>query len=180
MSEKDVKQEEQKEEVIKEVVEEVVEEKEPTKDEIIEALQEEIKQLKNDLLKEHADLQNVKNRLEKERITERKYAGMSIVRNLLTPLDHMSLALKGEVEDEVLKNYRLGFEMIYKELFKVFETEGISLIDCLGEEYDPKYHQAVMTEKVEDKDSNIILEVMQQGYMFKDRVLRPAMVKISE
>jgi molecular chaperone GrpE len=73
-----------------------------------------------------------------------------------------------------------GFKMINQQLHKALETEGVSEIDALGETFDPNYHQAVMKEAQEDVDPNTVIEVFQKGYMFKDRVIRPAMVKISE
>ncbi len=154
--------------------------KEKTPEEIIEELKAQIKSLKNDLLKEQADLQNTKKRLEKERITERKYAAMNISKNLLTPLDHFNLALKHEMTSEENEKIFQGFKMIKDQLIKALEDEGVSIIDALNEEYDPNFHQAIMTEKVDGKEANIVIEVLQEGYMFKDRVIRPAIVKISE
>ncbi len=166
-------QKKQKEEII-----DVVKEKTP--EEIILELKEQIKGLKNDLLKEQADMQNIKKRLEKERIIERKYAAMSICKNLLTPLDHFNLALKHETTNEESEKILKGFIMIKDQFNKALEDEGVSIVDALNEEYDPNYHQAIMTEKVEDIEPNIVLEVLQEGYMFKDRIIRPAIVKISE
>jgi len=175
-----------KENEIKEVNDEVIEEeiidavKEKTPEEIILELEKKIKELQNALLREKADVQNIKKRLEKERITERKYAAMSVCKGLLTPLDNFVLALKHETTDEASELVFQGFKMIKEQLSKSLEDEGVSVIDALNEEYDPNFHQAIMTELVEGKESNIVLEVLQEGYMFKDRVIRPAIVKISE
>ncbi len=172
---------EEKAEAKAETKEEIIDKvKEKTLDEIIIELKAEIKQLKNDLLKEQADMQNTKKRLEKERITERKYAAMNVCKNLLTPLDHFNLALKHETTSEENEKIFQGFKMIKDQLNKALEDEGVSVIDALNEEYDPNFHQAIMTEKVEGKEANLVLEVLQEGYMFKDRVIRPAIVKISE
>jgi len=175
------------EEILKETltVDEVAEEiidavKEKTPEDIILELEEKIKELKNTLLKEKADLENTKKRLEKERVTERKYAAMSICRSLLTPLDHYELALKHKVTDDANEKIFQGFKMIKDQLNKALENEGVSIIDALNEEYDPNYHQAIITEKVEEVEPNVVLEVLQKGYMFKDRLIRPAIVKISE
>lgn len=166
-----------KEEVAEEVKEEV---KEPTIEEILESKEIEIKELKNELLKQRADLENTKKRLEKERITERKYAALSVCKGLITPMDNFDLALHAEVTDEAMKNFLQGFKMIKDQLSKALEDEGVSEIDALNEEYNPNFHQAIMTEKVECTEANIVLEVLQKGYMFKDRLIRPAIVKISE
>jgi len=167
-------------EVILENKEEVKEEKEKTPEEIIADLELKIKELKNALLKEHADMENTKKRLEKERVIERKYAALDISRNLLTPLDNFDLALMHKVTDSESEKIFQGFKMIKEQIIKSLESEGVSEIDALNEEYDPNFHQAIMTEKVEDKEPNIVIEVLQKGYMFKDRVIRPVIVKISE
>jgi|LGVF01.2.fsa_nt_gb molecular chaperone GrpE len=173
--------EEQPKEQMKEQTEEIIDAvKEKTPEEIVLELEEKIKGYQNDLLREQADLQNTKKRLEKERITERKYAAMSICKSLLTPLDHFNLALKHETTDEESEKIFQGFKMIKDQLNKALEDEGVSIIDALNEEYDPNFHQAIMTEKVKGKEANVVLEVLQEGYMFKDRIIRPAIVKISE
>jgi len=169
----------------KAVEEDVVEEITPlTKEEQqaqeIVLLQEEIKQLKNDYLKEKADVENTKKRLEKERMIERKYAAMDVAKAFINPLDHFELALKHEIKDEETKNFVQGFRMIMNEIKKGLESVGVSEIDALNEEYDPNFHQAVMVEKQENVEPNKVIEVLQKGYMFKERVIRPAMVKISE
>ena len=184
MTKKKNKAEEPKEVKIEEV-EQVVEEridaiKEKTPEDIILELQDKVKELKNALLREKADLENTKKRLEKERVLERKYAAMSISKSLLTPLDNFDLALKHKVTDEESEKIFQGFKMIKDQLNKALEDEGVSLIDALNEEYDPNFHQAIMTEKVEGIEANVVLEVLQEGYMFKDRLIRPAIVKISE
>ncbi|MCK5761369.1 MAG: nucleotide exchange factor GrpE [Candidatus Izimaplasma sp.] len=165
------------EKIVEEIIDAV---KEKTPQEIILELEGKIKELQNALLREKADLENIRKRLEKERIMERKYAAMSICKNLLTPLDHFGLALKHETNDKESEKTFEGFKMIKEQLNKALEGEGVSNIDALDEEYDPNYHQAILTEKVEGKEANVVLEVLQEGYMFKDRIIRPAIVKISE
>ncbi len=160
-----------------EVIEKV---KEKTSEEIIAELELTIKELKNTMLKDRADLVNVQKRLEKERILERKYSAMSISKILITPLDHFDLALKHEVNNEENKNIMQGFKIIKDQFVKALEDEGVSEVDALNEEYDPNFHQAIMTEKVEGTEPNVVLEVLQKGYLFKDRLIRPAVVKISE
>jgi molecular chaperone GrpE len=174
-------QEEVKEEKVEEVLEEVEKElEEPTLEGQIEDLKEEIKDLKTKLLREHADLENTRKRLEKERILERKYAALSVVKELITPMDHFELALKVEPNDDKEKNFLQGFNMIKNQFHKALEDAGVSEIDALDEDFDPNFHQAIGTEKVEGKEANKVVEVLQKGYMYKDRLIRPAMVKISE
>ncbi len=162
----------------------VIEEEELTLEEQLASqvkdLEAKVSELQNEYLKEKADLENVKKRLEKERITERKYAAMNFAKKLVSPLDTFELALGHEVEDEATKNFVQGFKMIQDQIKKALEEEGVSEIDALNEDYDPNFHQAIMTEKKEGVEPNKVIEVLQKGYMFKDRVIRPAIVKISE
>jgi len=159
---------------------EVVDEKQPSKDEIIQSLEDEIKSLKNELLKQHANLENTRKRLEKERIVERKYAALPIAKQILTPLDNFDLALKHVIDNDAVQKFAQGFEMIKTQFTKALAEQGVSEIEALNEEFDPNFHQAIMTEKIEGVEPNIVIDVLQKGYMFKDRIIRPAMVKISE
>ena len=165
---------------LKEEPEIIEKEKEKTPEDIIAELELKIKELKNTMLKDRADLINTQKRLEKERIMERKYAALGVSKALLTPIDHFELALKHEIDNEENKNIMQGFKIIKDQFTKALEEEGVSEIDAQGEEYDPNFHQAIMTEKVEGTEANIVVEVLQKGYIFKDRLIRPAIVKISE
>ena len=83
-------------------------------------------------------------------------------------------------EDENIQNYVKGFEMIHDQLVAILEKEGVKEIDALNKPFDHNYHQALMQEPVEGVESGIVVEVLQKGYMLKDRVLRAALVKVSE
>ena len=146
----------------------------------IEELELTVKHFQNEYLKEKADLENVKKRLEKERLTERKYAAINVAKKLVSPLDTFEIALNHEVDGEKEKTFMQGFKMIQGQIIKALEEEGVSEIDALNEDYDPNFHQAIMTEKKDGVEPNKVLNVLQKGYMFKDRVIRPAIVKISE
>ena len=103
----------------------------------VQALEDEVKNLKNEYLKEKADVENTKKRLEKERVIERKYAAMDVAKSFIAPLDHFELALKHEAKDEETKNFAQGFRMIMDEIKKNLAQVGVSEIDALDEEYDP-------------------------------------------
>jgi molecular chaperone GrpE len=170
---KDVEKEAKPEEKVELSQEEILQEK-------IELLENTVNKLRNDLLKEHADLENTRKRLEKERVIDRKYAAFGIAKKLIEPLDNFDIALAHQLEDETARQFVQGFKMIKNMIHKALEEEGVSEIDALGEPFDPNFHQAIMKEKQEGTDPNIVIEVLQKGYMFKDRIIRPAMVKISE
>ncbi|HBJ05685.1 MAG TPA: nucleotide exchange factor GrpE, partial [Erysipelotrichaceae bacterium] len=99
---------------------------------------------------------------------------------ILPILDSMEMALKVQTEDETIKNYVKGFEMIHKQLKGVLEKEGVQEIDAADKPFDHNTMQALMQEKKEGVESGMVIEVLQKGYMLKDRILRPALVKVSE
>lgn len=177
---KEVK-EEVVEEVAEETAEDVVEEKKkPDSDEIIEGLKAELDKAKNDVARAYADTENMKKRLQKDADTARKYRFQQPATEILPILDSMEMALKVQTEDEVIKNYVKGFEMIHKQLKGVLEKEGVQEIDAADKPFDHNTMQALMQEKKEGVESGMVIEVLQKGYMLKDRILRPALVKVSE
>ena len=152
-------------------------------------LEEENHKLKNDLkessekvLRLAAEMQNHKKRNETEKSNMLKYADEDLAKSLLPILDNFERAIKlddNDLSDEVSK-FLSGFKMIYGSFVNVLNNIEVKEIECDGLEFDPVYHQAVLTEKDETKPSGVILEVLQKGYMYKDKVIRPAMVKVNE
>lgn len=150
------------------------------KDEKIKELEEQLKQAKNDRARAYADAENMKKRLQKEADNAKKYRFQQAGLALLPIVDNMGMAIKVDSENEELTNYVKGFEMIYQQLQRVLEDEGVKEIEAQGKPFDHNTMQALMQEKKEDTEPGIVLEVMQKGYMLKDRILRPALVKVSE
>ncbi|HPX71930.1 MAG TPA: nucleotide exchange factor GrpE [Acholeplasmataceae bacterium] len=146
----------------------------------IKELEDEIESLKNDLLRNQADFENFKKRMHQERITDRKYAAMDLIHDLLIPLDQLRKVVNMDVEDPMLKNYLIGFKMINDQIYDQLEANGLKEIKALGETFDPKVHHAVEKDSNSEIENNIITEEIQKGYMYKDRILRPAMVKVNE
>src|SRR6185312_10463326 len=116
--------------------------------------------------------------LDKEAL--QKYRAQNIVTNLIPVLDNFSRALSMEAKTEEVQSMMTGMEMIYRSLVEALESEGLVEIESLDKEFDPNFHQAIMTGSDEDKPSGVVLEELQKGYMLKDRVLRPSMVKVNE
>lgn len=192
MNNEDIK-EEIKEEVNEEVGEEVTEDaiseepensepetSEPSSEEIIEDLKAQLEKAKNDFARAYADTENMKKRLQKEADNAKKYCFQRAGLELLPILDSMALALNVQTENEEVLNYVKGFEMIQNKLIQVMEREGVKEIDALNKPFDHNTMQALMQEEVEGVESGIVVEVLQKGYMLKDRILRPALVKVSE
>lgn len=146
----------------------------------ISELEEEVAKQKNAYFKAYADTENLRKRLQSEAETTRKYRIQSFALEVLPVLDSMERALAVQSDDENIKNYVKGFEMIHDQLVAVLEKEGVKEIDALNQPFDHNVHQALMQEPVEGVASGIVVEVLQKGYMLKDRVLRAALVKVSE
>ncbi len=146
----------------------------------ISELEEEVAKQKNEYYKAYADTENLRKRLQSEAETTRKYRIQSIALELLPILDSMERALAVQSDDENIRNYVKGFEMIHDQLVAVLEKEGVKEIEALNKPFDHNVHQALMQEPVEGVESGIVVEVLQKGYMLKDRVLRASLVKVSE
>lgn len=147
-----------------------------------EKLLKELQDANEKCLRMAAELQNYKRRKEEETSNLIKYANEDLVKSLLPILDNFERAIKlddNDLSDEVSK-FLSGFKMIYTSFVNILNDIDVKEIEADGLEFDPNFHQAVLTEKDENKPSNVILEVLQKGYTYKDKVIRPAMVKVNE
>lgn len=147
----------------------------------IDKLKSEIKELEEKLLRNQAELQNFKRRKEDELETIKKYSNEDMVKELLPLIDNFERAIKMDddnLEDEVSK-FLEGFKMIFCSLTGVLNQFNIKEIETKDQYFNPHYHEAIMTDNDIDKPDEIILEVLQKGYMLNDRVIRPTMVKVN-
>ena len=127
-----------------------------------------------------ADLINYRKRKDEETANTLKYANQDIIKDLLNVIDNLERALNNKNVSEEVQKYLAGFEMIYTNLKSTLENYGVTEINRVGEIFDPKEEQALLTECVEDKEDEVVLEVLLKGYKLKDRVIRPASVKINQ
>ncbi|MDD2181326.1 MAG: nucleotide exchange factor GrpE [Bacilli bacterium] len=162
--------------------EEKIEEKPVKKKKKKDDIKEKIKELEEKSLRSQAELVNYRKRKDDEVIRMLKYANEDMVKSILPLLDNFERAIKMDdenLEDEVSK-FLSGFKMIYVDFKNTLEKFEVIAIDGNNKPFDPTYHQAVMTDKVEGTEPGMVLEVLQKGYLLKDRVIRPAMVRVSE
>ena len=148
----------------------------------IEELTESNKRLEQEVLMAKADLINYRKRKDEEVVRMLKYSNEDLVKEMLTIIDSLERAIDMDddnLNDEVSK-FLSGFKLIYCNLINTLEKYGVKAIDGFNKPFDPVYHQAVMTEKREGVESGMVLDVLQKGYLLKDRVIRPAMVRVSE
>ncbi len=124
--------------------------------------------------------QNLKNQYEKEYERMMKYRSQALMEALLPSLDSFQLAFKYDAPNKEAQNYKMGFEFVYKMMVDALQSEGMSIIlPKVKDEFDPTKHQVVEVEDtLNAEDDNKICEIMLNGYMVKDRVIRPASVKI--
>ena len=133
-------------------------------------------------LRANAEMMNFKRRKDEEIHQMLKYANEDILKSLLSVVDNFERGLKmddNDLSDEVSK-FLSGFKMIYTSVIEILNKFEVKEIPSEGIEFNPNVHQAVLMEHDDAKPHGVILEVLQKGYMYKDRVLRPAMVKVNE
>ena len=170
-----------------EVIEEVKEDKKESKkdkknkyQEIINTLEEKVKELEDKNIRVTAEMVNSLRRKEEENNRLMKYASESLILDILSTIDNFERALSVKSDNADIENYQKGFDMIYQNLVNTLNKYEVKEIECLGHDFDPTYHQAVMTDHVDGKKENEIIEVLQKGYTYKDKVIRPAMVKVNQ
>lgn len=147
-----------------------------------ELLSNRIKELEDALLRSQAELLNYRKRKDEEVVRIIKYAEEDVLKGFLPILDNFERAINmddNNLDDEVSK-FLEGFRLMYKQITDLLLKFEVKEIEALDKEFDPSIHNAVIMDKVEGKESGIVTEVLQKGYMYKDRVLRTAMVKVNE
>ena len=156
----------------------------PTYKELQEKLTEEEKkslEFKNQWLRSQADLENFKKRSEKDIANAHKYGIEKFALEVLNTVDNLERGLAVEISEiEDLKNFHDGIEMTLKSLLDTLQKFDIAQIDPVGQEFDHEKHTAITTREDGGSKPNTVLEVIQKGYWFKDRLLRPALVVVSK
>ena len=148
-------------------------------EEEIDKLKEENKKLKDQYVRTLADTENFKKRIDEERIRDRKYGSQRLLEKLIVSLDIFDKAVNMKTDDPNLNNFLIGFQMINNNINQVLEEEGVKKIKT-NDKFDPRYHDAIETDYDETKEEGVILMVIKEGYMYKDRVLSPSLVKVNK
>lgn len=154
--------------------------KEHKKDKKLEELQNEINTLKDKNMRIAAEMVNTLRRKDEETNRLLKYSNESLITELLPVIDNFERALNVDAKTTDIESYQKGMTMIYNSLKNILEKFEVKEIEAIDKEFDPSYHQAVMQEEKEETKENIVIEVLQKGYTYKDKVIRPAMVKVSK
>lgn len=147
-------------------------------------LEDDLAKAKQDVLYAQADTQNVRRRLEKDAQDARAYAATNFARDILSVADNLARAMESVPDsiknDEAAKGFIAGIEATQREIISVFERNGITRIEALGQTLDPNQHQAMVEIPSADAAPGTIVHEMQKGYMIKDRLLRPALVGVAK
>lgn len=151
-------------------------------DEKLKQYEEKIKDLENKLLMQSADSINYRKRKDEEVARMMKFCNEDIIKDLLPVADNFERALllaEDNTNEEFVK-FIEGYKMIYCSLQNILSKFDVKAIDGANKPFDPVYHNAVLMEEKEGVEPGMVLEVLQKGYLYKDKVIRPAMVKVSE
>jgi len=138
------------------------------------------------LLRTLAEMENQRRRFEKERQEAFEFGGFNLAKESLAVLDNIDRAVISFKNDEILKkNIDLdkivnGIEIVKKDLETIFKKNGVEPIECMNKKFDPNFHQAMLEVEDDTKDSGIVVQEIQKGYMMKDRLLRPSMVGVAK
>lgn len=147
-------------------------------EEILQEKEEKISEITDQFLRLQADFMNFKRRTEKDKEATMIYAIESIVKEILPTIDNLERALESEEDKE--DSFYKGVELVYADLINKLNGQGIEEIASLGEEFDPNLHHAVFMEESEEYETGKVIEVLQKGYILKEKVIRPAMVKVAK
>ncbi|ANU25573.1 nucleotide exchange factor GrpE [Planococcus versutus] len=146
----------------------------------LQELRDQLEAEQNKYLRLLADYDNFKRRTQKDKELANKFRAQSLLTDILPVLDNFERALSVPTKSEESASLLKGVEMVQKSLVEAVKSEGLEKIEALGQPFDPNFHQAVMQEKDDNAEAGTVLQELQTGYLLKDRVLRPAMVKVNE
>lgn len=141
-----------------------------------------VKELEDKNIRLTAEFVNYKTRTETEKMNMFKYEGESLIKQILEVVDDFERAINFDDNDssDEVSNFLKGFKMIYTRLISILDNLEVKAIEVEGKEFDPCVAEAVLTEHDENKPESVVLEVLKKGYMYKDKLLRPAMVKVNK
>jgi molecular chaperone GrpE len=153
------------------------EEKLKEKDEEIEKLKNELKKYKEEYLRQMADKENLRKRLEREKSEFYQFALSNFIQDFLGVLDNFERALESH-KDSNCPDLKSGIQMIYKQLMDLLTKQGVKPIEIKDNKFDPNFHQAFIIEESDEVDSPQVSQELQKGYLLHDRLIRPSLVKV--
>ena len=147
----------------------------------LDATREEAKETYDRLLRVSAEFENYKKRSARELDDFRKFANQSLLKEMLSVVDNLELAINSANENKNQDNsLKAGLDLTHKEILRVFKKFSVTPIESQGNAFDPTFHEAVMQEETDEYPENTVINEMQKGYLIHDRLLRPAMVVVAK
>jgi molecular chaperone GrpE len=150
------------------------------KEQEIQVFKAKLEEADNRYLRLQADFDNFRRRTRLDLEASQKYRAQKLITDLLPAIDNFERAMKVEADNEQTKTLLQGMDMVYRSLLDALKNEGVEAIEAVGKVFDPHQHQAVMQGEDENFGSNVVTDEFQKGYLLKDRVIRPAMVKVNQ
>lgn len=141
-------------------------------------LQGEKDELYQTLVRRQADFENFRKRIERERQEDGRRAAAMVIEGLLPVLDAFERALASPAE-QGFDQHRVGYDLIYKQLWESLARHGLERIEAVGKPFDPFVHQAIERTETTEHEDGMVLEEFQRGYKMRDKVIRPSMVKVA-
>jgi molecular chaperone GrpE len=126
-----------------------------------------------------AEFANYKKRMEREQSQAYQTATGNVIKRYLDVVDDLERALKNRPQDGDGAAWASGIELIYRKLLNMLESEGVKPVEAEGQLFDPNLHEAITSEESDEHESGRIIEVLEQGYLIGDRILRPAKVRVA-
>ena len=151
----------------------------PLLEEEVARLQSALDEQQQKWLRAQADFDNFRRRTQKEKDQLGKYASMKLIMELVPVIDNFERAMTSVPQHAEAESFVKGIDMIFRQLDQVLKGEGLIVMETVGHPFDPEFHQAIMQVESEEHEEGIVVEEVQKGYMLKDKVLRPASVKVS-
>lgn len=158
---------------------EVVNEELNTAQQKINELEERNKQLQDLLLRKAAEFENYKRRTENDQISLLKYAAEPFIKSILIVYDDLERSLNHINDDNSFESLKKGLELVYEKFTKILESQGVKKIDAKGKPFDVEFHEALMQQPFDGVEPNTVLDVIEHGYIYKDKVIRHAKVIVS-
>ncbi|HKI79856.1 MAG TPA: nucleotide exchange factor GrpE [Ignavibacteriaceae bacterium] len=159
---------------------EIAKDNENSSDGKIESLENEIEELKDKLLRKAAEFENYKRRTENDQINLIKYGGENLILKLLPVIDDFERSMQHMENAKDVNAIKDGIKLVYDKLIKMLNDQGIKKIEAVGKPFDVDYHEALMQRKDDNFPPHTVLDELEKGYMYKDRVIRHSKVIVSE
>lgn len=146
----------------------------------IESLEKEKDSLRDQLLRKAAEFENYKRRTESEQTNLLKYSSEAMISKLLPVVDDLERSLKHMEDTKELESIKSGVKLIYDKFIKILDSQGVTKMEVLGKPFDVEFHEALMQRKAEGVEPNTVVDEVETGYLYKDKVIRHAKVVVSD